>query len=108
MWVEARKQDRELRHYTEASRFIDWPDLQPPPQQSEDTASSPEMQSQDLDESRRQILLGLAWSKRRDLTKGGRDFLDWQRPPKHRIPAGACVLGTGAVICNKSTENLGN
>lgn len=93
-----------MKEYTEAHEFIDWPDIQPPPQRSEDLESTTESESQNLEESRRQILLKLAWSKRRDLKKDGRDFLDWQRPPKHKVPEDAIVLGTGAVVCNKSTE----
>lgn len=104
MWVESRGRGREIRHYTEAPEFIDWPDLRPPPQQSEDLSSISETKGQSLDASSRQILLKLAWSKRRDIKKDGRDFLDWQRPPKHKIPKGAFVLGTGALVCNNSTD----
>lgn len=64
-----------------------------------------EERNQSLEESRRQILLRLAWTKRRTLKENGRDFLDWQRPPQHKIPEGAIVLGTGAVICSKRTES---
>lgn len=104
MWVKSRNQGREISRHTEAQEFIDWPDLQPPPQQSEGLKSLRGKKSRSLDESGRRILLELAWAKRRDLKKDGREFLDWQRPPKHKIAEDVIVLGTGAVMCNKSTE----
>lgn len=102
--MDSRSRGRQIRDYTEAQKSIDWPDLQPPPQQYEGLELLSETNSKCLDESSRQNLLRLAWAKRRDLKKDGREFLDWQRPPTHKIPEDAIVLGTGAVIYNKSTE----
>lgn len=100
--MESRSKGRAIEHYTEAPESIDWPDLQPPPEQpAEDQDCISQTKDQRLDDSRRQMLLNLAWTKRRDAKKEGHDFLDWQRPPKHKIPEGAVVLGTGALVCNE-------
>ncbi|KAG6357262.1 hypothetical protein INS49_015140 [Diaporthe citri] len=92
-WYNSRRQAQNVSHYTEASEYIDWPGLKPPPQDDLDDF----VPDSDVDDD--EAAFGLEWSKsRRDQREQGLEFLDWQRPPQDRIPQGCYLLASGAVI----------
>lgn len=107
--MHSRQQAQHVSHYTEASEYIDWPRLKPPPQDDLDdfvpdstrhqceVPAAEHIQSDDDDE---EDIFGLEWSKsRRDQREQGLEFLDWQRPPQDQVlPQGCYVLASGAVV----------
>lgn len=67
-WVDSRRRGPQIAHYTEASEFIDWPNLRPPPQDSENATpgASCETTGQGMSEEDHQRLLKLVWTRRKD------------------------------------------
>lgn len=113
-WINSRRQAQHVSHYTEASEYIDWPALKPPPQDDLDdfvpdstgyhcdmSVADPAHSNVDGSEDN----FGLMWSiNRRDQREQGLEFLDWQRPPQNQIPQGCYVLASGAVIPEESSQ----
>ncbi|KAK2601229.1 hypothetical protein N8I77_010693 [Diaporthe amygdali] len=107
-WVESRRQGQQVSHFTEASEYIDWPKILPPPPDELDDVvpDAPEYQPDMPDQDPTDFgtddgdsVSGLAWfTNRRDRREQGLEFLNWQRPPQGQIPHGCCVLASGTVI----------
>lgn len=92
-WVRKRREGHQVKHYTDAPEYIDWPEMETPPVL---------LKSKDLDGT----IFTSPWPSwtglRRFKQVNGRPFLTWERPPQRLIRKDGCLLATGEVVGNES------
>lgn len=89
-WVDSRARGPKVTLYTEASEYLEWPDLGLPP---EDYVVISEGYP------REHPLNTPLWGYQRDMARNaGMDVVCWERPSQNKIKEGTYVLATGEIV----------
>ena len=94
-WVQSRRAERSISHYSQASEYLQFPLEMPVPEFESVQQVWPNEFEGVWDYEPVDCKVVGRWFYRREVLRDGRPFVEWQRPPKSKVDPNRRLLTTG-------------